>query len=476
MSPIASLWATANTLSASQRLPEFVWLQSVYKSLGPHSTSICDFVDNAIRADRASSNPISIKLVLPIQNGYIARSDFIELRMHGCPCVALARDFIQPLQYVEQFPTVKSRSEHFQLYNILSACIGAVLVDSSGFEFVDHTIDALEDQVQYRLAPQFLVKSKILRKRLALVHCPREILTYEAIRSLGVDLIVLDRPGHFLEDPKGPYAYLREAFYRLDLNVDDRLPQRIVDIVQNLNLDGIITRYDFYSTHVAEAAEILGLPSSPAAAFAIATDKYATWMLEAEHSGVIRVTDSDELERRLRDPWKPLEVQYPVARNDGELLAAVRKAHSRVLGNQGDEPIRPSVVIEPYVDGPEVDVNLALWDGEIVFADISDDLPCHGDMDEQTDQTDFHDTVYVYPSMLPQHEQNLLYQSLRDSVLRMGFRTGVFHCEARMRNSAVKYVERDGVTDLEDNPSSKGLKPRVFMIEANPRPSGYFSL
>ncbi|KAL4733130.1 hypothetical protein BDV11DRAFT_97050 [Aspergillus similis] len=531
MSPIASLWATADTLytpaqetgglplsfrwrlnphhenfvvstvdliverndtsSATQRLPEFVWLQGVYESLVPHSTSIRDFVDNAIRAPQALLNPIGIKLILPTQDGYTARSDFIELRMHGCPFVASARDFLQPCQYVEQFPTMKPRSEHSQLYDILSACIGAVLVDTAGLEFVDHALDALEDQVQYRLAPQFLIKSKIPRKRVALVHCPHEILTYEAIRCLGVDLIVLDRPGHFLEDPKGPYAYLREAFYPLDLNVDDRLPQRIVDIVQDLKLDGIITRYDFYSTHVAEAAKILGLPSSPAAAFAIATDKYATRMLEAEHSGVIRVTDSDELERPLRDPWKPLEVQYPVvvkpcmgwsslgvtkARNDGELLAAVRKAHSRVLGNQGDDPIQPSVVIEPYVDGPEVDVNLALWDGEIVFADISDDFPCHGDMDEQTHQTDFHDTVYVYLSILPQREQNLLYQSLRDSVLRMGFRTGVFHCEARVRNSAVKYVERDGVTDLEGNSSSKGLKPSVFMIEANPRPSGYFSL
>jgi hypothetical protein len=214
-------------------------------------------------------------------------------------------------------------------------------------------------------------------------------------------------------------------------------------------------------------------------------------MSEAEENGAVCIKNGDELEQRLRDPEKPLNIQYPVvvksctgwsslcvskARDEGELIAAVRKAHSRILGHEGDTPIQPRVMVEPYIDGPEVDVNFALWEGEIVFADISDDFPSHGDMDDKTGETDFHETMFLYPSKLPKLEKDMLCSRLRDCVVRMGFRTGVVHCEARMKNSAVKYLEQNSITDLDENFQSRGLEPSVFMIEVNPRPPGYFAL
>ncbi|KAF3481891.1 uncharacterized protein GIQ15_04650 [Arthroderma uncinatum] len=352
-------------------------------------------------------------------------------------------------------------------------------------------MDALEDQFRYRLAIKFLLPDLIPRQRIALVHCPYEILTYEAIRCLGFDLVVLDRPGHFLESPKSPFAYLRESFYAIDLNVDDGLSQRIVEIAKDLNLDGIFTRYDFYSTHVSRAAELLGLPTSPHSAYSIATNKYATRMLEAKENGIICVNNGDELEKRLRDPKEPLRIQYPVvvkpctgwsslnvvkARDEEELVAAVRKAHSRILGHEGDTPIQSRVLIEPYIDGPEVDVNFVLWEGEILFSDISDDFPSLGDMDDKTGSTDFQETTFVYPSKLPTLEKDMLYKRLKDCVARMGFQTGIVHCEARMKNSAMDYFERDGITDLDTNSKTEGLDPSVFMIEVNPRPPGYFAV
>ncbi|EEP77454.1 predicted protein [Uncinocarpus reesii 1704] len=471
-------------------LAEFTWPENLREGLGTHTRTVQEFVNNALKK-KGAFTPVGIKLILPAQNGFVARSDIIELRMHGCDCATAASGFMQPRQYIDRFQIQKPRHELSQLSDILSACIGAVSVNESSFESIDYAMQALEDQVRHRLALEFLLPNAIPHKRVALVHCPRELLTYEAIRCLGLDLVVLDRPGHFLEDPNGPFAYLRESFHPIDLNVDDGLPQRIVDVVRNLKLDGIFTRYDFYSRQVAKAAELLGLPTSPYSAYCIATDKYATRMLDAEESGAFCVKDDDELEQRLRDPEKPLNIQYPVvvkpclgwssltvtkARDEGELVAAVRKAHSRVLGHEGERPIQPRVLVEPYVDGPEVDVNFAMWDGEVVFSDISDDFPCLGDMDDKTGVTDFQDTIYLHPSKLPKMEQDLLRQRLKDCVLRMGFRTGVVHCEARMRNSAMKYVEKDGIFDLASDSQPRGTEPSIFMIEVNPRPPGYFAL
>ena len=398
---------------------------------------------------------------------------------------------MQPRQYIECIPTEKPQHELMQLYNILSGCIGAVLVNSAEFGSTDAAMDALENEFRYRLALEFLLPDPIPRKRVAIVRCPRELLTCEAIRCLGLDLVVLDQPGHFLEDPQGPLAYLRESFYPIDLNIDDGLSQRIVVTAKDLKLDGIFTRYDLYAAQVADAAERLGLPTSPHSAHAIATDKYATRMVDAEANGAFSVNNGNELEQRLRNPKKPLNIQYPVvvkpcfgwsslgvtkARDEGELIAAVRKAHSRILGHEGDTPIQSRVMIEPYVEGPEVDVNFALWDGEIVFSNILDDFPSHGDSNDKTGEGDFQETILLLPSKLPKLEKDMLNRRLRDCVLRMGFRTGVFHCEARMRNSAMKYLHKNGITDLDEDHQPRDLEPSVFMIEVNARPPGYYGL
>jgi hypothetical protein len=229
----------------AESVTEFAWPQELCEGLGAATSTVQAFVDNAFEKKQASS-PIGIKLIVPAQGGFVARSDIIELRMHGCTVAAAASGFMQPRQYIEDFPSQKPQHELMQLYDILSGCIGAVLVNSSDFESIDHAMEALEDGFRYRLALKFLLPDAIPRKRVAIDHCPRELLTYEAIRCLGFDLVVLDKPGHFLESSKGPSTYLRESFYPLDLNVDDGLSQRIVNVAKNLKLDGIFTRYDFY--------------------------------------------------------------------------------------------------------------------------------------------------------------------------------------------------------------------------------------
>lgn len=478
-----------------ESVSQFMWPKDLRNGLGTNIPTVQAFILNALKKNQNSS-AIGIKLVLPAQDGFVARSDIIELRMHGCRASDTASSFLHPREHIKNFPVYKVRHDYEQLYDILSECIGAILVNSTNFETFDQAMEGLENEFRYRLNVKFLLPDAIPRQKVAIVHCPpAELLTYEAIRCLGVDLVVFDMPGHVLQFPDESLGHLRKSFHAIDLNVDDGLTQRIVDVAKDLELDGIFTRYDFYSTQVAHAAEILGLPTSPRSAFSIATDKFASRMLEAEANGSFCVDNYEILDQWLSDSEESVNIQYPVvvkpctgwsslcvtkARDEDELRAAVRKAHSRVLGHVGDDPIQSRVLIEPYVDGPEVDVNFALWNGDIVFGNISDDFPCNADMCEKTGQTDFQETVLMFPSEIPENEKVMLFERLRDSVVRMGFLTGVFHCEARVKNSAAKYVEVDGKVDLvveeEGFSDFRDVEPSVFMIEVNPRPPGYFPL
>ena len=106
----------------------------------------------------------------------------------------------------------------------------------------------------------------------------------------------------------------------------------------------------------------------------------------------------------------------------------MEKASAR--NNELPHPNFKNVVIEPYTNGPEVDANCVLWDGKVLFCEICDDFPCAGDSTGATDQDNFLETQMVYPSSLPPKELSTIEWSIHQSILRLGFRSGVFHCEA----------------------------------------------
>jgi phosphoribosylamine-glycine ligase len=58
--------------------------------------------------------------------------------------------------------------------------------------------------------------------------------------------------------------------------------------------------------------------------------------------------------------------------NESDLALAVRKASDRYAHS-----VKPSmtVVVEPCFDGPEIDVNVATVQKEIIFFDVNDDFP-----------------------------------------------------------------------------------------------------
>ena len=445
------------------------------------------------QAKKATNKPdcMGIKVILPACDGHVSRSDMIELRFFGCELVQLACGFVAPRQYVSAFKYEKEQSPASQLQSVLDSAIGAILLKPSSERLVEHALEELELEVKNRLSLQWLLPEPISYKRVAIVGCLPENMSYEGIKAMGIGLVVLDQPGHYLEDPDGPLAYLREAFCPIDLNPDAGLTQRIVDALKGQHVDGLSTRFDVFHTKVAKAAEAMGLPASPPSAYAIATDKYAARALEPDSNSAVCVTSGEEWRQRIHSREHRLHVEYPLVgkpctgrtslcvtrtETEADTILAIDKARSRVIRHEDGKPIYSSIMVEPYIDGPEVDVNFAFWDGEVLFSDVSDNWPCAGDATGTPGQNDFQETMFVYPSVLPQSEQHMITISLRDSLLRMGFRTGCFHAEGRVRNSSMDFAKRNGTLDLLPKPIPPSAKSSAFMIEVNPRPPGYFGL
>ncbi|KAJ4293061.1 hypothetical protein N0V90_008343 [Kalmusia sp. IMI 367209] len=312
---------------------------------------------------------------------------------------------------------------------------------------------------------------------------------------MGISLVVVEGPGHRLQDDIGPAGHLREAFIPMDMATDAGFVDRLVDAIKTYSVlrqvHGLHTIDEIYLIQVAKACAILGLPSTSPGCYARALDKFTTRMLEPDTHGSFRVFGVEDLRGRL--DGQDMSLLYPMVvrpcigwssqcvtkvHNEDELFTAVQKASARHATPNSFEWYEPrtDVVVEPYIDGPEVDANFVLLDGELLFCEISDDFPSPADLFAFQQQDNFLETVQIIPSNLPVDEQTLLKESIYQSITRQGFTTGVFHCEARVQGSSMQYTVEDGLLDLRCQSSVTVTgHPKTFLHEINPRPPAYQS-
>jgi biotin carboxylase len=429
----------------------------------------------------------AVKFLLPTSSGYILRADFLERRMLDNQFAARVVGFSRPRQYFKS-PEMKTGSEDF--LTAMSLPVGAVLLDRKWSRSVMPSLQALETELFNRISGPFLSRKPISRKMLALVDGRRDFTVsaaaegiFRAAQALDIGLVVLDKPGHWLQSLDK--AYLRDVFLPIDMTVDEGLARRIEQGIRDYGgvIDGITTFSDHYLFSTAQAAESLGLPTSPPTAFATCTNKYETRMLDPGSCQFFRVSGLKDLEALLAD--ENTKLQFPMivkpcrgtssegvfkVNNSLELRLAVERITSSAMltGKYGGD-----VMLESYISGPEVDVNLVLADGKIIFSEISDDFPSPGDSETAIMSDSFVDVANTIPSALPTQELDLLRSKAQDILLGLGFRDGVFHVEARVRNSAMHYTTQDGAIDLHTNlEHNDRITPTVFLVEINARMPG----
>lgn len=415
-------------------------------------------------------------LVIPCVTGRIARSDIVSLRSVDLLGVDSVITLADPGQLFKAKPTIsETGGVDIQTFSELLTAAAAGLLLSSGIDIGD-----LSTELVQRLSIPWILPLSYehRRKTLALVdgrHDPHvgEPL-YSAARALEIDLVVVERPGHWTSQEK--YRSWYKDLLIIDMTVDEGLSDRIVEAIQisGHKIDGIVTLFDPRAAATAKAAERLGVPLAPAEAYEIATDKLRTSLLDG-HSAhrVSRLADAKSLIDRGQASF-PL-ILKPVAGflSEGVFLVQsfedLSHAINSIVTIHGKDAL-----MEPYCDGPEVDANFVLANGEILFFEASDDFPASA---EEGPNGTFIEQANVLPSSLPLQELQILEKSLHQRLLQLGFTDGIFHLEARVRHSAMHYAKRNGILDLEYQKTSSAalsevVPPTAWLIEINPRPPG----
>jgi hypothetical protein len=435
----------------------------------------------------ASSAPTgrsrAAKLILPRLRGYIVRSDVVPLRMSSAPNITYAASLAEPRRWYSGAELTDI--DLSQLSKVFHAAAGGIVIDV-GEPTLDTAsdLDAMEKEVRNRLSFPWLQAQQRPRQTLVFVgnylrypgYGGTGFNHYKFAGALGINLVVLDAKGCWIEDPK--YANLRGTFLPCDLTRDDGLCDRIIHALSHYkgNIDGIVTFHESLQVGVAKAAELLSLPTPTPAALGTAADKYKTG-IAAGHASHLATSAKEALAiREQHDLSFPLilkpcrgwgsEGVYKT-NNTLEYAQAVQAigAHAALHG--------PRFVIEEYCDGPEVDVNMVLDNGEILFAEVIDDLPKRADGNADGSVLAFLEIGMIYPSNLPSSELNMLVRDLHDMLLRIGLHSGVFHLEARVKNSDMQYVNKNRCWDLEHHHSNTQARhAQTWGLEINARPPG----
>ncbi|KAK3290963.1 uncharacterized protein B0H64DRAFT_349732 [Chaetomium fimeti] len=475
-----------------------------------HSTLLTTNLFDALAhgKDASGNRSTMLRLLFPAHSGTPARSDVLEYRLRGSSIVHTVRSFLQPLTPVTATTPTSAHgiTTPQTLLHLLSTAMGGIVAQSRVLNTTTLT-DMLTTDLTYRLSLPYLLPTQPHqkeKKRIFWIQGRANITAshqfYAAARALGLTLVVADAPGHWMQPDDGPHAHFREAFVPLDIAGDAGLADRIVAAVRAYpeKVDGVVCISDVRLPAVARACEVLGLPTEQAGAYVVAGDKGRTRRAEIEAKAAVGnegdaeegfvLGEAGELEGVLKERGGR-ELVFPLivkpctgwnsdcvvkVRDLEELRAAVRRASAR----HKDSPAKNTgVVVEPYVDGPEVDANFVLLDGEVLFCDVTDDFPCSGDLVEGSPAANFMETLMDVPTALPQNEQVMVVESLRQSIKRCGFASGIFHCEARVRNSNGYYTPRldNGILDLHVRSGSVEKSPSCYLHEVNARPPGYIN-
>ena len=451
-------------------------LKSLHNTSQPYKQAIA-FLEFVAREKKTlkGSEHVHVQLILSNQDGYILRPDFLAARLAGCAHVHYIHGFTNPQQKVRSAEDLDASD----FPSLLEHSVGGILANGKD----DCILQTLQAELGRRLSLQWTLSLPMARRNLALVGSRHDFVLepwLRAARNLGINLTVFGSDDSWLRMPES--VGIVNAYVSVDMTADSNLPSRLVTAIRAFGeqFDGVTTFTDRFLFPVARAAHILGLPTSPPVSFAKAIDKHATRIeVGSDECQVLRVKGPDDLRHQIRTFSEPL--RYPLivkpcrgwnsegvtkVADERELFAAVSELEKGAT----------DVLIETYVDGPEIDANYILYDGEDLFCEINDGFPCTADGGLSGFSANFMETDMLYPTNLNADERSVVRKSLHRKLLAMGFRTGVFHVEGRVRNSASEYSSRQGILDLRAKTIPPKTNPSIFLLEINARPPGMGAL
>lgn len=218
----------------------------------------------------------------------------------------------------------------------------------------------------------------------------------------------------------------------------------LTDESGNALVDGVTSYSDYHTEVAAAAARRLGLPGPDPAAVRAANEKHVLRELVGDKPYNIKhmlVSDETELPDAVKALGFPMiakppaeAISYGVRRVDDETeLAQAYAELATFKASLRGQPRTGSVLLEQYVEGPEVSVETMSVPGHTtIFGVTSKDL--------------FGDPAYIecghtFPVPLPEEERAALYAAVRETLAAIGYDYGPCHTEVRLTKDGPRIIE-----------------------------------
>ena len=286
---------------------------------------------------------------------------------------------------------------------------------------------------------------------------------FEKAKELGVRSVLIDGPDSWSRELET--QGIVERYIGLDMSDEATVFERVLAEIEGVRrafgeLDGIISFSEMAQPLVARLVEKLGLPGNTAQAVDDARDKHATRRCMAE-AGLptprnFLITSDEQLAEAGAHVGYPAVIKpihgaasLGVVRVDDQ--AALERAYARVKREMGSVLVHGGIVeqldsddeqqgnfqttlmMEEYLDGPEVDVDVVFSEGQAVYGAVTDNWP--------TIEPYFNETGSNSPSILPAQQQKELLELSVASVQALGFDMGVFHVECKYTSRGARLIE-----------------------------------
>lgn len=298
---------------------------------------------------------------------------------------------------------------------------------------------------------------------------PGKRFTFDIAASLGVKPVILEHPDSWSR------CLVEEGVAAKFLPVDmtqssDEIFEQALKLIRELGEDGLTGPADGIASFVelsiplvARLAEALGLPGHRPAAVDSARNKHAAraclkaaGLPNPRNCLLANASAVDAAAQQVGFPavLKPVSGAASLGVKKVTSLAEMRVCYKEIVdelstlvvssgaliqgpadgsGFKANESVDLTVLMEQFLDGPEVDVDVVMSEGEYRYACVADNGP--------TLEPYFNETWAVCPSLLPKEKQVELQSLSIASVKALGFTSGVFHVECKATSTGPQLIE-----------------------------------
>lgn len=283
------------------------------------------------------------------------------------------------------------------------------------------------------LAEDPLPNANKLPIRILLVNTgyPRKRFVVKRLRQLGIEVVAVHKEKNWA----APYV---QDWILVDTKNHDEVLKKVSAYLETNTVDGIITFWEDDVLLTAKLNEQLGYLGTPYSVAEIARNKYQFRQFCLQHQlpapRFAQVSAVGDLAQATSDFTFPVVVKPAFGSSSAYVMKADNQQELRQVFQFVSENVSTSVesalfdgtaiVVEEYIDGDEVDVDIIVQNGKIKFASVADNL--------QTREPFFIESGYELPSSLPTETQRQIIEQAEVVLERMGVINACVHFETKL--------------------------------------------